>query len=62
MRLHEGRWLLLGVHRDDDKVHAEPFDAFELELAVLWANLAVPATPGRAREVAASYGNVYDEL
>ena len=36
-RLEHGRWLLLGTWRDDAKVRAEPFDAFELDLAGLWA-------------------------
>jgi Uma2 family endonuclease len=30
-------WLLLGAHSGDDKVRAEPFDAIELDLSVLWA-------------------------
>ena len=33
-------WLTVGVHKDDDRVRAEPFDAIELDLAVLWADLA----------------------
>jgi len=32
----EGRWVLAGVHRDAARVRAEPFDAIELDLAVLW--------------------------
>jgi Uma2 family endonuclease len=36
-RLEGGRWLLLGTWRDDAKVRVEPFEAFELELAGLWA-------------------------
>jgi Uma2 family endonuclease len=36
-RLEGERWSLLGVWRDGDKVRAEPFDAIELELDVLWA-------------------------
>lgn len=36
-RLESQRWSLLGTWRDDAVVRAEPFDAFELELAVLWA-------------------------
>ncbi len=36
-RLERERWSLLGVWRDDEKVRAEPFDAIELELDVLWA-------------------------
>ena len=33
----EGRWVPAGVHRDDARVRAEPFDAIELDLRVLWA-------------------------
>jgi Uma2 family endonuclease len=36
-RLDGGRWVLLGTWREDAKVRAEPFEAFELELASLWA-------------------------
>ncbi len=39
----EGRWLLLGVHYDDAKVRAEPFDAIELDLSKLW-NKPSPGT------------------
>ncbi len=28
------------VHQDDERVRAEPFDAIELDLAVLWSDLA----------------------
>jgi Uma2 family endonuclease len=31
------RWLLLDTHRGDKKVRVEPFDAIELDLALLWA-------------------------
>ncbi len=53
LRLHEGRWLTLAVHRDDQRVRAEPFDAIELDLAVLWADIVVP--PIRASEPHAAY-------
>jgi Uma2 family endonuclease len=36
-RLVSERYTLLVVHGGDARVHAEPFDAIELELAVLWA-------------------------
>ena len=36
-RLEGGRWLQLGAWRGAAKVRAEPFESFELELAVLWA-------------------------
>lgn len=35
-RLADGCWLLLGMHRDDERVRAEPFEAVELELTPLW--------------------------
>jgi Uma2 family endonuclease len=34
-----GQWLTLGVFRDDAKVRAEPFAAFELDLAILWQDV-----------------------
>jgi Uma2 family endonuclease len=34
--LQERRYTLLGVWRDQASVRAEPFEAFELELGVLW--------------------------
>jgi Uma2 family endonuclease len=39
LRLEGGRWLTLAVHRDDARVRAEPFDAVELELGALWADV-----------------------
>jgi Uma2 family endonuclease len=55
-RLHGGRWLLVGVHRGDVRARVEPFDAIELDLALLWANLAPsPGRGGRASEPAAEY-------
>lgn len=40
LRLEGGRWVLLGTHTDADVVHAEPFEAIEIELTSLW-----PAPP-----------------
>jgi Uma2 family endonuclease len=34
-----GQWISLGVFRDDAKVRAEPFEAFELDLAILWQDV-----------------------
>jgi Uma2 family endonuclease len=39
LKVEAGRWVILGVFRDDARVRAEPFDAIELELGVLWANV-----------------------
>jgi Uma2 family endonuclease len=36
-RLTSQHWLLLSTFRGDARVQAEPFDASELELEVLWA-------------------------
>ncbi|MBA2541473.1 MAG: Uma2 family endonuclease [Deltaproteobacteria bacterium] len=53
LRLHEGMWLTVAVHRDDQRVRAEPFEAIELDLAVLWADIVLP--PHRASEPVALY-------
>lgn len=42
LRLHEGSWLLHQTFRDDARVRAEPFDAIELDLAILWADVVLP--------------------
>jgi Uma2 family endonuclease len=34
------QWLQVAVHRDEARVRAQPFDAIELELGALWADLA----------------------
>jgi Uma2 family endonuclease len=36
-RLESSAWMLLGVHKGDATVRAEPFDAVEIELSALWA-------------------------
>jgi Uma2 family endonuclease len=38
-RNEAGRWTLLSTHSDQDKIRAEPFDAVELELGVLWSDV-----------------------
>lgn len=37
LRSTESGWVVIETHGEDDKVRAEPFDAFELDLAILWA-------------------------
>jgi Uma2 family endonuclease len=39
LRREGDKWLTLSVHRDSEPVRAEPFDAIELELGVLWADV-----------------------
>lgn len=61
MRLHEGKWLTLAVRHGDLRVRAEPFEAIELDLSLLWAELpVVPPRGSRASEQAVEYGA--DEL
>lgn len=36
-RLEGGGWMLVGSGANSDKVRAEPFDAVELELGLLWS-------------------------
>jgi Uma2 family endonuclease len=51
-RLENGRWLQLAVHKDDERVRIEPFGAIELDLSVLWADVALPT---RASEGSVEY-------
>jgi hypothetical protein len=51
-RLENGRWSMIAVHKDEDRAHIEPFDAIELELALLWADVALPT---RASDRSAEY-------
>jgi Uma2 family endonuclease len=34
--LESGRWVVLGMYGEDEKVRAEPFTEAELDLANLW--------------------------
>lgn len=43
MRLQGGYWLLVKVFEGGEKVRAEPFDAVEIDLAVVWGDTPVPA-------------------
>ncbi len=36
LRLESGRWTILGTWAGADRVRAEPFDALDLELPLLW--------------------------
>jgi hypothetical protein len=36
-RLTEGQWLLVDGFAGEARVHAEPFESLELELALLWS-------------------------
>ena len=53
LRACERTWLLVNVFRGDVRVRAEPFDAIELDLGLLWGNLSAPPPRGsRAAEYA----------
>ena len=41
-RGHEKGWLLMGVFTEDQRVRAEPFDAIELVLEMLWPVVTSP--------------------
>ena len=44
LRLEGERWTIVATWADAAKVRAEPFDAIELDLAILWMDVE-PATP-----------------
>ena len=39
LRLESGRYTIIGVWRDAARVRAEPFEALELDLSILWADV-----------------------
>lgn len=39
LRLEQGRWTIVATWADEAKVRAEPFDAIELDLSILWADV-----------------------
>ncbi len=41
LRREGARWVIIAVHRGDERVRAEPFDAIELDLAILWADVVL---------------------
>jgi Uma2 family endonuclease len=41
LRREGAQWLIVSVHQGDAKVRAEPFDAIELDLAILWADVVL---------------------
>jgi Uma2 family endonuclease len=43
LRWSERGWILLAVHEGDARVRAEPFEAIELKLGILWADVDLRA-------------------
>jgi hypothetical protein len=40
--LESGRWVVLGMHLENDRVRAEPFTEVEIELELLWLGYEPP--------------------
>ena len=55
MQNRDGKWLVHAVHRDDQRVRIAPFDAIEIDLSMLWAD--VTGWPHRAGEEPAAYAD-----
>jgi len=56
LHMDKGVWRTVAVHRGDVRVRAQPFDAIEIDLAVLWQSIAPKPPRGtRASEEAAVY-------
>lgn len=45
LRREERGWSLVDTWRDEQRARAEPFEAIELELGVLWADVVLPDVP-----------------
>ncbi len=56
-RIEQGKWLSIAVHKDAERVRGEPFEAFELDLALLWADVSLPT---RASEGSDDYEYAID--
>ena len=39
LRLEGDKYLIVATHADEERVRAEPFEAIELDLAILWADV-----------------------
>jgi hypothetical protein len=46
LRLEREKYVIVAVHADDAKVRAEPFDAIELDMSILWADVQLDAPAG----------------
>lgn len=44
-RNHDQEWRLVESYEDAERVRAEPFEAFELALSILWSDVASPSPP-----------------
>lgn len=39
LRLHKGFWLIAGLHAGQERLRAEPFEAVEIDLSLIWGEL-----------------------
>ena len=51
-RLIDGKWTVVGLHKDTERARIEPFEAIELDLAMLWIDSPLPT---RAQEQPGHY-------
>jgi Uma2 family endonuclease len=42
LRWSEGTWMIVAVHTGEARIRAAPFDAIELQLGILWADVILP--------------------
>ena len=49
-RLRDGAWAAIATYRESDRARIPPFDAIELDLGALWADVALPT--GASEELA----------
>lgn len=42
LRLAAGSWVIAGAYENEAKIHAEPFDAIEIDLSQIWGGEAPP--------------------
>jgi hypothetical protein len=56
-KLENSRWVTIGVYKDEERARIEPFEAIELELGALWADVSLPT---RASEAGADYEYAFD--
>jgi Uma2 family endonuclease len=47
LRAQAGQWLIVAVHHGNTVLRAEPFDAIELDLGVLWADVDLGTPPSK---------------
>src|SRR5215510_9386835 len=57
-RRRDGQWHAIAVHKDTERARIAPFEALELDLAVLWAHVPLPTRAGEEPAVYSPSGEV----